>query len=355
MPPIQDRTNEFRSCVESIRSRSSLPRGADAKQRLLRNGKTPTKSEFTRMASTIGKDISSTTIKLGKLAQLAKRKTLFDDRPVEISELTFIIKQDIANINKQIAALQSYVKQRNAQGSKSAEGKQLDEHNNNVVMLLQSKLANTSMTFKDVLEVRTQNMKESRNRTEQFMYSTATATAATQTASSSMLYNPRPDPMGDGTPSRHDSKGKGRAPQNGDVLALDLDAAEEGIGGSQRGAFQQMQLVEQQVRPLLGPTAVPSYIAPQDTYIQSRSTAIESIETTIAELGQIFTQLATMVAEQRETVQRIDADTLDIASNVSGAQRELLKYYASISSNRWLMVKIFGVLIVFFLVYILVS
>ncbi|KAJ7246281.1 t-SNARE [Mycena haematopus] len=335
MSPIQDRTNEFRSCVESIRSRSSGPRGADAKQRLLRNGKTTTKSEFSRMASTIGKDISSTTLKLGKLAQLAKRKTLFDDRPVEISELTFIIKQDIANINKQIAALQSYVKQRNAQGTKSAEGKQLDEHNNNVVMLLQSKLANTSMTFKDVLEVRTQNMKESRNRTEQFMYSTATAA---QSASSSMLYNSRPDPMGDGGSNGFDSKGKGRAPLNGDVLALDLDSAEEGMGGSQRGAFQQMQLVEQ-----------------QDTYIQSRSTAIESIETTIAELGQIFTQLATMVSEQRETVQRIDADTLDIAANVGGAQRELLKYYASISSNRWLMLKVFGVLIVFFLVFILVS
>ena len=78
-----------------------------------------------------------------------------------------------------------------------------------------------------------------------------------------------------------------------------------------------------------------------------------------------------MVAEQRETVQRIDADTVDIASNVSGAQRELLKYYASISSNRWLMLKVFGILIVFvrvssrlssyrlttsqFLVFILVS
>src|SRR4051794_36204978 len=54
-----------------------------------------------------------------------------------------------------------------------------------------------------------------------------------------------------------------------------------------------------------------------------------------------------MVAEQRETVQRIDADTMDIATNVSGAQRELMKYYASISSNRWLMLKVFGVLIVF--------
>lgn len=42
----------------------------------------------------------------------------------------------------------------------------------------------------------------------------------------------------------------------------------------------------------------------QDRYIDHRSNAIESIESTIAELGSIFQQLATMVAEQRETVQR---------------------------------------------------
>ncbi|EMD41963.1 hypothetical protein CERSUDRAFT_41601 [Gelatoporia subvermispora B] len=323
--PVQDRTNEFRACVESIRNRSSFPpRGAEAKQRLLQSRAEGTKSEFTRMASAIGRDISSTTVKLGKLAQLAKRKTLFDDRPVEISELTYIIKQDIANINKQIAALQTYVKQRNASGqAKSPEGKQLEEHNHNVVMLLQSKLADASMAFKDVLEIRTQNMKESKDRTEQFMHSTSAA--ASQAPS---------NPMGDGslTPSRLDAKGKGRAlPQNnGDILALDLGSAEEGTVSHNGDAFMQMELVEQ-----------------QDTYIQSRSTAIESIESTIAELGQIFTQLAQMVAEQRETVQRIDADTVDIASNVSGAQRELLKYYASISSNRWLMLKVFGVLIVF--------
>ncbi|KAI0375252.1 t-SNARE [Pilatotrama ljubarskyi] len=342
--PVQDRTNEFRACVESIRNRSSLPsRGAEQKQRLLQTKAGGSTSEFTRMASAIGKDISSTTVKLGKLAQLAKRKTLFDDRPVEISELTYIIKQDIANINKQIAQLQAYVKERKVQSAKSPEGKQLEEHNHNVVMLLQSKLADTSMTFKDVLEIRTQNMKESKDRTEQFMHSTSAA--ASQAPPSSLLYGntQRQDPMGDGstlTASRFDTKGKGRAPSrnNGDILALDLGAAEEGAAPQHGDAFMQMQLVEQ-----------------QDSYIQSRSTAIESIESTIAELGQIFTQLAQMVAEQRETVQRIDADTVDIASNVSGAQRELLKYYASISSNRWLMLKVFGVLIVFFLIFILVS
>lgn len=49
-----------------------------------------------------------------------------------------------------------------------------------------------------------------------------------------------------------------------------------------------------------------------------------------------------MVAEQRETVQRIDDNVMEVADNVGGAQRELLKYYASVSSNRWLMLKIFG-------------
>ncbi len=83
--PVQDRTNEFRACVESIRNRSSLPsRGAEAKQRLLQSqGKDGgNKSDFTRMASAIAKDISSTTIKLGKLGQCELFSSL------EISYLT---------------------------------------------------------------------------------------------------------------------------------------------------------------------------------------------------------------------------------------------------------------------------
>lgn len=72
---IQDRTNEFRTCVDSIRSRSALsPRTPEVKQRLLQgHAKGTAKTEFSRMASAIGKDISSTTIKLGKLAH----RTLF--------------------------------------------------------------------------------------------------------------------------------------------------------------------------------------------------------------------------------------------------------------------------------------
>lgn len=90
-----------------------------------------------------------------------------------------------------------------------------------------------------------------------------------------------------------------------------------------------------------------SMIGRQDNYLNERSSAIDTIESTISELGQIFSQLSSMVAIQGETVQRIDADVHDISDNVYGAQSELLKYYESIKSNRMLMFKLFGVIIIF--------
>jgi hypothetical protein len=58
--------------------------------------------------------------------------------------------------------------------------------------------------------------------------------------------------MGDGsrsqTPNKFE-KGKSRTGhQDGEMLALDIVSAEEGAGVYSGGAFQQMQLVEQQVR-----------------------------------------------------------------------------------------------------------
>lgn len=90
-----------------------------------------------------------------------------------------------------------------------------------------------------------------------------------------------------------------------------------------------------------------------DQYLESRSTAIETIESTIAELGGIFQQLAQMVSEQRESVQRIDANTEDVEMNIERANFEIMKYWKRVSGNRMLMVKIFGILILFFLLFVM--
>ena len=97
-------------------------------------------------------------MKLSRLAELAKKKSLFDDRPVEISELTYIIKHDLAAVNRQLADLQAQSKATGgSSGGQKKGGKDRgEEHRGNVVTLLQSNLANATTAFQDVLEVRTQ-------------------------------------------------------------------------------------------------------------------------------------------------------------------------------------------------------
>lgn len=239
-----------------------------------------------------------------KQIQVAKRRTLFDDRPVEINELTFVIKQDLSSLNQQIGSLQSLTKQQHPKADQEGE------HNKVVVYMLQGKLTDVSVNFKDVLEERTKNIQASRSRTENFLSSVSQHAGPSIQQSASPLY---------GTPNRASP-----APAGSDTLSLN-PVSDQVL----------MSMEEAQTTT--------------NTYIQQRGQAIEAIEQTISELGSIFGQLATMVSEQTETIQRIDANTEDVVDNVDGAQRELLKYWSRVSSNRWLIAKMFGVLMIFFL------
>ena len=61
------------------------------------------------------------------LIPVAKRKSLFDDRPVEINELTYVIKQDLSSLNAQISSLQTLTRSQNSRTAAEQEG----EHNKN--------------------------------------------------------------------------------------------------------------------------------------------------------------------------------------------------------------------------------
>ena len=147
-------------------------------------------------------------------------------------------------------------------------------------------------------------------------------------------------------------------------------------------------------------------IPQQDTYLNSRAEALHNVESTITELGGIFQQLAHMaspllmqtfptsskvyerfkisfngrslredctpririglhfkrtadrlqmhvqVQEQGEMAIRIDENVDDTLANVDSAQAQLLKYLNSISSNRWLIMKVFFVLMMFMMIFV---
>lgn len=90
-------------------------------------------------------------------------------------------------------------------------------------------------------------------------------------------------------------------------------------------------------------------------YHSSRLTSVQGIQRTIAELGQIFTRMATTLQQQEEMVSRIDSN-LDMADmHIKEGTNQLMKYYNSISSNRKLIIKIFLILILFAIIMALTS
>ena len=58
------------------------------------------------------------------------------------------------------------------------------------------------------------------------------------------------------------------------------------------------------------------------------------------------------VQEQGELAIRIDENIDDSLQNVDSAQAQLLKYLNSISSNRWLIMKVFAVLVLFLVIFV---
>ncbi|RCK56666.1 Integral membrane protein SED5 [Candida viswanathii] len=335
---IQNRTIEFQQCVSTY---DKINKKQHKQPNSNNHGTTPPKkSHFSQQASLIAKDISHVTELLSKLAILAKRKPIFDDKPIEIGELTYVIKQEIFKIETNIQNLQKYLK-----GDTSVTiDSQTTQFSKNVLTLLNSKMKNVSGEFKNVLEIRQKNEIINKNRTENFLSS----------VSASRNSNNQSPLVDSGNPSLSNlNENPFLMSSPPEQLPFDPDADPDTSvpygNGNGNGEYlslpnqtQQMLLMEEQ-----------QYGNQQ--YLQQRNRAVESIESTINEVGNLFQQLATMVTEQGEQIQRIDANVEDINMNITGAQRELLKYYAHITSNRWLFLKIFGVLIAFFFIWVLVS
>eukprot|EP00195_Chlamydomonas_chlamydogama_P009820 CAMPEP_0202903424 /NCGR_PEP_ID=MMETSP1392-20130828/24331_1 /ASSEMBLY_ACC=CAM_ASM_000868 /TAXON_ID=225041 /ORGANISM="Chlamydomonas chlamydogama, Strain SAG 11-48b" /LENGTH=309 /DNA_ID=CAMNT_0049590593 /DNA_START=212 /DNA_END=1138 /DNA_ORIENTATION=- len=301
---LRDRTPEFLAIVERLQKQQGLAPSTSAlgatgtipavnggsSASLSRDPKAQIQqhSEFARKAADIGHGIHRTSMKLQKLAQLAKRTSMFDDPTAEVEELTGIIKQDIQSLNHSIAELQRI------SARMRDENKQSADHSHTVVDNLRSRLKDATMEFKDVLTVRTESLKHHKERRQ--------------------LFSANADPEASVPLLRH---------RQGDAFGADLQGQQQ--SAPQGPSFLQSAAQQQQMQ----------LAQPQDTYLSSRAEALRNVESTIVELGTIFNKLSEMVAQQGELAIRIDENMEETLSNVTNAQAQLLKYLNSISSNRW--------------------
>lgn len=279
-------------------------------------------SRFMLGAKSIYKELYLTCQKLEHLNDLTRKKTtMFDGEATnnQLNELVYIIKKNISSLNQQIEQL------RVNQTNQSSNSRNIESHSKNVVLNLQQRLANISSDFKSTLEVRTQNIQQQKLRQQQFTNSVPFSSSSFNSKSSNNQLTNR------STASVTNSS------SNNTIINFD-DTTE------QTPLFNNN--AQQQKQALL-------FNDNTNEFIEERASTMQSIESTIVELGTIFNQLATMVQHQEEMITRIDTNVNDANLNVEAAHENLLRYFHTISNNRWLMVKVFGVLFFFFVVFIM--
>lgn len=328
----RDRTSEFRSLSETLKKIGGIRAVNQAE-----NDPAPSKpfapassrSEFNKKASRIGLGIHETSLKIARLAQLAKRSSMFDDPIVEIQELTSLIKNDITAMNVALSDLQTI------QNIEIADGKYSEDrvvHSTAVCDDLKGKLMGATKRLQDVLTTRTEHIKAHENRKQMF-------------SKNALRENPFQQNVKTVTePPPWSSSSNGAA--NSQPSALSANGVQVGNQLRRRSAVDSTP--SQQMEMSMLQQVVPQ----QENYTQSRAVALHNVESTISELSGIFTHLATMVAQQGELAIRIDDNMDESLANVEGARSSLLRYLNQISSNRWLMIKIFAILIFFLIFFI---
>ncbi|KAL4426991.1 hypothetical protein ABPG77_009552 [Micractinium sp. CCAP 211/92] len=319
---VRDRTAEFQQIVARLQQQQghASTSGRDAAAPGTSSASGP-QSEFARRAAKIGLGIHSTSQKLQKLAQLARRTSMFDDPAEEINELSTVVKQDIQALNQAISDLQTF--------SGGGPNKQSADHSHTVVDSLRSRLKDATAEFREVLTQRTDNLKAHQERKSMF----SAAPEAGPSSRQPLFGQPGASflPPNARNPLAVPSSVRGGLQGGGGSESTPL------LGGGGGGG--------QQAQALLA--------APQDQYLSSRAEALHQVESTIVELGSIFQQLAHMVHEQGEMATRIDENVDDALSSVDAGQAQLLKYLNAISSNRMLLLKVFAVLLAFMVFFIM--
>jgi len=268
-------------------------------QELARKGQAPAIDFNEQQVNKEQSVINQAAAALGQEIQQASQKVLELRKMAKKKDIfndkTHDIQVLTVNVKEDIQNLNQKIEALESRVKGSGPNRAYQAHSSNMVDTLKTRLLEVTKDFKDALEDRTKTMASQDERRK--MYS------ATSGTSSNPFANRRPNP------------------------SANPDDPESG-GGAQATA---------------------------QLYHNSRAEAVQSVQRTIGELATMFQKMAVMVTTQEEMIQRIDHDIDDTTDNMNAAQDNLLKYFHHISSNRGLVIKVFGILIffvVFFVIFI---
>ncbi len=343
---------------------------------------------------------------------VARQRSLFNDPAAEINELTFVIKEDLGILHTKLEDLHGWVAEQQRAGrsgsAKNSDGLPLSQqgarHSSAIVDNLKQDLMRTTKSFQEVLQVRTQTLKEQHQRRKQFEAGGGASAGSSGSSSSNNRSH-------GGDAENHSSSSSSTHPNHqhsGLTPAVGNAAVRKRGGANNNNPFDQLMSQaaasasasasankqQQQQQPGASSSsnssgidlessshddAELSFITPgasgagglaglqqaqqqaaqaqdqSDEYLSSRARAVEDIESTISQLGGMYSRLVHLIQEQEEVTLTIDSNMDSALEHMESGHSELLKFYDTIKGGKWLIIKIFAILIaflVFFMIFV---
>jgi len=364
--------------------------------------------DFHQTASSISLDIASTSSMLSELAHLVRHQShnLFstnggggagsnasNQQHARMNELVIEIKRHIESLNVRLERAQEDLQQKKKRMSRNS---QAGQEASNLVGQLQLEFVKATQSFKDVLQQRSDGLKDVEDRklamlgantqkSDPYGASGAAPLASTQSAtmvhrppvfgsdakalsgmnqrmpmldlssaykpetsagestSSSSHYLPRPlgvqqdttyfTPAASGLRARHTSGSSMYPTPYGQSQGM-LTPVQLMQMEQQSGQAQQMQLI------------------PDRSYVRDRADAMSTVESNIVELGTIFNKLAVMVNEHKDLVQRVEDNVEDANANLELSMNALTDTLDHLRSNQGVFLKVTGILVIFIILFI---
>ncbi len=94
-------------------------------------------------------------------------------------------------------------------------------------------------------------------------------------------------------------------------------------------------------------------LIPDQDYLRQRADAMTQVESNIVELGTIFNKLAVMVNEHRDMVMRVEDNVEEANTNLSLSMAALTDTLQNLQTNRMLMAKVLGIVVLFIIMFII--
>ena len=233
----------------------------------------------------------------------------FEENSAEISRLTQVVRSRLQQLHDDLNALAELKEASDASVHSTAVAK----HNDAVVSALRSKLVGTGNSFRSVLQKRTQTMKDAGLRRSKLLADRSGSYAF------------------DGDASKMFRAAFSAAGDDGGGGNADGTASSSGAGAGTSSALTQQHR--------------------NTSYLRDRQAAVHEIEVAVREVSEIVQDFTRLVYEQDETIVRIDNDVDDALNNVEAGTGELMKYMASLTSQRGFILKVLAVLFCFLLFF----